>query len=32
LSQLMRRAGFGAIRSIPNPVPLHGSLLLARKD
>jgi demethylspheroidene O-methyltransferase len=32
LSELMRQAGFSSVRSIPNPVPLHGSLLLARKS
>jgi len=31
LQNLLMEAGFGSVRAIPNPVPLHGSLLLARK-
>jgi demethylspheroidene O-methyltransferase len=31
LSELIGRAGFADVRAIANPVPLHGSLLLARK-
>jgi demethylspheroidene O-methyltransferase len=31
LSELIGRAGFAEVRTIANPVPLHGSLLLARK-
>jgi demethylspheroidene O-methyltransferase len=31
LQNLLMQAGFGSVRAIPNPVPLHGSLLLARK-
>jgi demethylspheroidene O-methyltransferase len=31
LQNLLMQAGFGTVRAIPNPVPLHGSLLLARK-
>ena len=31
LSELIGRAGFAQVRTIANPVPLHGSLLLARK-
>ncbi len=32
LSELIGQAGFAEVRAIPNPVPLHGSLLLARKS
>ncbi|MCE2879945.1 MAG: hypothetical protein LW719_11255 [Comamonadaceae bacterium] len=32
LSALIRQAGFGEVRTIANPVPLHGTLLLARKS
>ena len=31
LSELIGRAGFAQVRTLANPVPLHGSLLLARK-
>ena len=31
LSDLIRQAGFASVRSIANPMPLHGSLLLAQK-
>jgi demethylspheroidene O-methyltransferase len=31
LEDLLIQAGFGSVRAIPNPVPLHGSVLLARK-
>ena len=31
LQDLLRQAGFGSVRTIANPVPLHGSLLLAGK-
>lgn len=31
LSALISQAGFASVRTIANPVPLHGSLLLARK-
>ncbi len=31
LEDLLIQAGFESVRAIPNPVPLHGSVLLARK-
>jgi demethylspheroidene O-methyltransferase len=31
LSALISQAGFASVRTIANPVPLHGSLLLAQK-
>ena len=31
LSALITQAGFAQVRTVANPVPLHGTVLLARK-